>query len=398
MNCPKKCPWIPCPHTWRSVFLAALQLLMTAGAIGTAVLICAAIGQCADGTTEKGGVYECTTDCLDGAVAQGSCVAIAQNTYLTIGHQVKDATTIHVRRGKTRDVLTIRRRFETKPERVILLQDVGPVKHHRVYPLSTTRVKVGQTCWMVGYEWGRWRDARCRIVAVDDDQIIFSPMPDHGMSGGGVINEAGELVGIISGKDTQRREGVAVSTTSVRIVEPIQQWICGPSGCRPPQNYVIQERIIPHVFRPPTVIRNEWSTAPTQAVPQPTVTASCNCENCGNIDLETIDSLVKQEMARIWNEEKESLRGRDGQDAPEVTVQQIASYLMEHHRDELRGRDGSDSNVDLSPIVARIVRLETQKRRVVLTNGQTVIDDEQYAADEPIVLDFKKIQKQVNSQ
>jgi hypothetical protein len=50
--------------------------------------------------------------------------------------------------------------------------------------------------------------------------------------------------------------------------------------------------------------------------------------------------------------------------------------------------------VDLSPLIRRIEALETQKRRVMLVDGNgKVIDDESYAADEPIILDVRQLTK-----
>jgi hypothetical protein len=54
--------------------------------------------------------------------------------------------------------------------------------------------------------------------------------------------------------------------------------------------------------------------------------------------------------------------------------------------------------VDLSPLIRRIEALEKQKRRVMLVDGSTgdVIDDESYAADEPILLDVQQLTKWLN--
>jgi|TARA_R110000824_G_scaffold87584_2_gene215883 hypothetical protein len=50
--------------------------------------------------------------------------------------------------------------------------------------------------------------------------------------------------------------------------------------------------------------------------------------------------------------------------------------------------------VDLSPLIERIDALEKQKRRVMLVDGDgKIIDDESYAADEPIILDVRQLTK-----
>ena len=60
------------------------------------------------------------------------------------------------------------------------------------------------------------------------------------------------------------------------------------------------------------------------------------------------------------------------------------------------GRNGSDGvSPDVAGLLARIEALEKQKRRVILVDGKSkaVIDDESYAADEPIILDVRQLTK-----
>jgi hypothetical protein len=47
--------------------------------------------------------------------------------------------------------------------------------------------------------------------------------------------------------------------------------------------------------------------------------------------------------------------------------------------------------VELSAIQERLRSLEQQERRVLLVEDGNILDDESYAADQPIILDLKRI-------
>lgn len=118
---------------------------------------------------------------------------------------------------------------------------------------------------------------------------------------------------------------------------------------------------------------------------------------------------VAEYLVTHYRDQIRGADGQDGADGPQITVQQVAEYLVTHHADQLRGVQGPAgpggppgpagpaTDVDLQELIARIVELETRKRRVLLVEDGNVLDDESYGPDEPIVLDLKRIVKQSGS-
>jgi hypothetical protein len=63
---------------------------------------------------------------------------------------------------------------------------------------------------------------------------------------------------------------------------------------------------------------------------------------------------------------------------------------IKNGRDGADGKNGKDATIDYDALAAAIAK-RLPKRRIVLTEGNKIIDDESYDLDEPIVLDINRI-------
>lgn len=405
-----------CRHNWRSVLIGLLLMLCANTGFGEGVY------QIYDGTE------------------RGSCVSIPiqgddRQHFLTVDHASDSGDLSIVIRGTHYPAERVTG-WRTGLEPVSLVRVINPVPHTvPVYDIGATPLRQGESVYCVGFPFGRYTGRKSRVNSVQQAGYYTTVgIMDSGSSGGAILTESGKLVGIISSVDDRTGETLSVNLhaatrgyTTVRTV----QWQCTPQGCipcypsRPPQNYIRHQRIEPRLLGPPRVEYFEQSTVPqpqpTQPAPQPSI----------EIDHELIASLVKQEIARLWRENREHLRGepgppgadgRDGVDGPQITVQEVAQYLVTNHAQQLRGESGPAGKdgqpgargpagplttyddqqlIDLladdprvQDLLARLEAVEQRRQRVMLVEDGNVLDDETYGPDEPIILDLKRIVKQ----
>ena len=145
---------------------------------------------------------------------------------------------------------------------------------------------------------------------------VFSFGAHPGDSGGCIINNRHEVVGVIWGDDVPGTPGGGRGTAGKALVELIDKYIkttqtqCGPGGCQPYRPRIV---ISPGPFTPPRII--EQPRRPTPA-PRPQ---------------EDYAGVIKELQERIAAlEAKRATAGQDGKD----------------------GRDGTDAVCDIDAIVA----------------------------------------------
>lgn len=75
--------------------------------------------------------------------------------------------------------------------------------------------------------------------------------------------------------------------------------------------------------------------------------------------------------------------GRDGQDVSREHVEAVINAWLEANVDRMQP--------DITALESRLDTLERRSTRVILSEAGKVIDDETYAAGEPIVLDIRRL-------
>lgn len=139
---------------------------------------------------------------LEGVVTFGSAVVIGVDTLATACHVTRDAASIEVSRGH---------------ERLIAKAQVGSVTHDLclltvrgiqlpAVPLrSSSDLRLGERVVAAGFPWGRGMVANEGVVeglyAHDEGRVIrTSAAFDFGASGGGLFDDAGNLIGFLAFK------------------------------------------------------------------------------------------------------------------------------------------------------------------------------------------------------
>jgi S1-C subfamily serine protease len=178
----------------------------------------------------------------------------------------------------------------------------------------------------------------CRVQSLDGGDVFASGSPALGRSGGGLYNRRFELIGICSASNQQRQDGWYIGHAKLQAL--LSEW-------------------------EPTQYRSGFGVGLGMSIG--CVQGPCRNPNCRRCYPQRIPASSTQAIP--------GPPGRPGATGP-------------------RGPAGSDATVDLSPLIQRIEALEKQKRRVMLVDGDgKVIDDESYAADEPIILDVQQLTK-----
>lgn len=293
-----------CRHNWRTVLIGLLLMLCANTGFGEGVY------QIYDGTE------------------RGSCVSIPiqgddRQHFLTVDHASDSGDLSIVIRGTHYPAERVTG-WRTGLEPVSLVRVINPVPHTvPVYDIGATPLRQGESVYCVGFPFGRYTGRKSRVNSVQQAGYYTTRgIMDSGSSGGAILTESGKLVGIISSVDDRTGETLSVNLhaatrgyTTVRTV----QWQCTPQGCipcypsRPPQNYIRHQRIEPRLLGPPRVEFFEQSTVPQpapQAQPQQPATPQPSIE----VDWSEFDSLVKQELVKLWERDKAQLRGRPGAD------------------------------------------------------------------------------------
>ncbi|MCR9199987.1 MAG: hypothetical protein NXI04_15230, partial [Planctomycetaceae bacterium] len=152
------------------------------------------------------------------------------------------------------------------------------------------------------------------------------------------------------------------------------QWRCERGQCYPMYVQPVYPAIVQQQPSRPTVPRPVDQPAPS-------------------LDMDEVLRDVKIEVVSWLESNREQLRGSDGQDgnSPELDLNELADVITSKYSERIRGQDGeSVSPAVLSAINARLSMLE-QGRRVLIIDGDTVLDDETYKPGEAIVLDVQRL-------
>jgi thiol-disulfide isomerase/thioredoxin len=199
--------------------------------------------------------------------------------------------------------------------------------------------EIGDTCFGIGCSGGRGVSVMaCRVVSLDGGDVFASGAPAQGRSGGGLFNRRFELIGICSAANERRQDGWYIGADKLKAL--LSEW-------------------------KPTQYRSGFGVG--LGIGIGCVSGPCRNPNCRRCYPPRIPAQPPQQVA--------GPRGATGPQGPP-------------------GRPGRDAPaVDLSELTKRVEALEKQKRRVMLVDGATgtVIDDESYAADEPILLDVQAL-------
>jgi len=186
----------------------------------------------------------------------------------------------------------------------------------------------------------------CRVLSLDGGDVYASGAPAQGRSGGGLYNRRFELIGICSAANAERQDGWYVGHEKLKQL--LEEW--NPTQYRQRRGGLSLGVGIGFA-----------SSVPAGPCRDP------NCPNCRPRPRPT-----PTQTGRIGD------RGLPGITGPMGPP----------------GRNGSDGvSPDVAGLLARIEALEKQKRRVILVDGKSkaVIDDESYAADEPILIDVQNL-------
>ena len=204
---------------------------------------------------------------------------------------------------------------------------------------ENTAVSLGDTVFGIGCSGGAGVSVMaCRVVSVDGGDVFASGAVAQGRSGGGLYNRRFELIGICSATNSRRQDGWYIGAGKLQAL--LSEW-------------------------EPTQYRSGFGVG--LGIGIGCVSGPCNNPNCRRCYPPRIPASPTQSIP--------GPPGRPGATGP-------------------RGPAGSDATVNLSPLIERIEALEKQKRRVMLVDGAgKVIDDESYAADEPIILDVRQLTK-----
>jgi len=226
---------------------------------------------------------------------------------------------------------------------------------------------------------GSWQKFRSTDVGPVIDAGIYS-----GDSGGGYFDENDNLLGIVSAFVNDKIDNkrlMAVSCVEIRKWYEECQWSCPPcrNGRCPPQQQQFQRQ-------PPIIV-----SPPVQTIPPPQVSPPPP-SNTG-LTIEDVKQIVNEALDGI--EVINGVDGKDGEDGVDgnpgprgqqgigiVRLWIEAGSLMYELTDGTVGDAGQLPGND-----------EDWKRRVLLVNGTdgTIIDDESYGKDEPIVIDVNRL-------
>ena len=262
-----------------------------------------------------------------------------------------------------------------------------------------------------------------------------------GDSGGAVLAKACDrtyCIGLANAYGT--RNGLTYFVSAEQCRKHLTQYYQKPPRCQqygncpvPQQrpNYRRYKSVNPQLLGPPRIEYYEESTNPEIVEPPPAPTPQVS------------DQKLEEIVVGWLEKNRDKLRGRDGKNAPSISVADVGAYLAANHRNELRGPVGATGPtgpsgpqgeqgvagplttykdqklidlladdprvqqliarlealekvrtsppVDLSAIQQRLTTLEQQERRVLLVEDGNVLDDESYTADQPIILDLKRI-------
>ncbi len=88
--------------------------------------------------------------------------------------------------------------------------------------------------------------------------------------------------------------------------------------------------------------------------------------------------------------------GKDGRSVDQKKIENLLVQWLDEHKDDLKGPKGDQgepSTLDISDLEKRLEVLEKRKQRFLIVDSKTgtVIDDESYTQDEPVVLDIRRL-------
>lgn len=206
----------------------------------------------------------------------------------------------------------------------------GPIDDWKAIPLADRDASVGDRVTQWTRGSGQYNKLATEVTGLNKKTLSTRLVAKEGDSGSAVVKDH-KLVGVVWGKS----DGIGSVSIPVSLVcRTIKGWLPGFSCCRPPAR-------------------------PVQPEPAEIV-----------IDYDKLADALLERMAR-----DERFRGPQGPPG-ESGVQ---------------GPPGDCP--DIGDLRAEIDELKAHKRRVVLVKDGKIVDDEEYGFGEPIVLDFKKIQK-----
>ena len=187
----------------------------------------------------------------------------------------------------------------------------------------------------------------CRVQSLDGGDVFASGAVAQGRSGGGLYNRRFELIGICSATNQRRQDGWYIGHAKLKAL--LSEW-------------------------EPTQYRRAGGFGVGVGIG---IGMSCGHRPCTNPNCPNCRPRPRPTPTQTGRIGDRGLPGITGPMGPP-------------------GRNGSDGvSPDVAGLLARIEALEKQKRRVILVDGKSkaVIDDESYAADEPIILDVRQLTK-----
>jgi len=96
--------------------------------------------------------------------------------------------------------------------------------------------------------------------------------------------------------------------------------------------------------------------------------------------------------------------GRDGRSVTQAEVESVVNAWLDANRDQLRGPAGpqgppgpSGGSASTAALETRLTTLENRPFRIILSSDGKIIDQEEYPAGSPVVLDLKRLRSGSNA-
>lgn len=381
---------------------------------------------------EVGGVYKLETD-------QGlaSCVGLETPGhdhihFLTINHAV-EGTNLRVSVHGKEIPCSIASRWESHPEPLVLIRSltkfVGTT--FKAYPLAVEGVATTGQVYVVGFPSGKYTGKKTTVVDIQPlhgSYYVTDGISWHGTSGGAMLNEDGELVGIVSSISRKNKTttcvNVLAATKMFKNTEKVQ-WRCTPRGCYmtcPPVNgYRVIER------GSAGILGQRYERSVESSIPSPVVQQDVPYELPSTVEQGPTGPRGEQDPhGEQGPAGKDGLPGRDGKDGKvdQASIETAIVTWLESNKEDLKGQTGltgpagrsvekediqaavnkwlaenfkqptgSGEPVDLSDIESRLAAIEARKIRIVTSKGKVLVDDETYSGsqDDPIILNIDRI-------
>jgi len=348
----------------------AMLVLMVHAAVVIAVwLLLANVGLCG----ERGGVYHVIASSMQvGVEEHGSAVALDVESpylfFLSTNHTAPTGTASIMVDGQSYPAQVVER-IPAEPEPLIVLRslDQHPRVPIRTYPVAVKPAVPGERVFVLGFPGGgdfSGYSARIRRVELAHGGYLVIDRPARqGVSGGPVLNAAGEIVGIMThtGQTYSLASNVPGNLsqfTGRQVSFQCYGGSCRISPARPYQyGYAAPQYSLP-APKKPSRVSPPVAQVPAAGCPG-TCAAECQCGCDPGRKVETPNELARGPAGKDGRDGKDGINGKDGRDG----------------KDGINGKDGQPGK-DATAFFHVILRKDGEEvDRQTIGNGETLILD-----------------------